>query len=263
MGTIRRLVSDDLDDLLCLFGPNSPPAQTLLRELSRHDVYFWLGLFAQDGKLVATHRAMTLGGVLLLKGVSVSSPHRGSTAAVRLSMAMLESAEKAGCDGVAAWIEPTQPERFLAARLAIRGAGPLIHRFLLPLVDSDQDGDARSGANLNGALQVDLQGAAMVPDLLGGLPGTVNWVIDGRRLVLSGNPCCTTAELPQLLERARPLALAAGANGVEVPVPAADLAAAFSIVRPGVTRLSRTPVLMGMRRLGQTTRVCELDEARA
>lgn len=247
MGTIRPLITADLWGLQLLFGVNCPAPQVLARELERRDVYLWLGLFGDDGHLVATHRAMTLGGVLLLKGVSVASAHRGTTAALRLALALKEAAGRLGCTGLAAWIEPQKPERYLAARLGIKGSGQLVHRYLLPLLGARSDAAADPAAELVGALQTASGDEVLVPDLLGGPAGRVSWVIDGRRLVLSGNPCRSTPELSHLLEQLRPMAQRAGAEGVEVYLPAADLTAAFSILAPGVNRLSRTPVLMGTR----------------
>jgi hypothetical protein len=245
MGAIRPLDIADASELHRLFGVNCPATQQLARELERRDVYLWLGLFADDGQLVATHRAMTLGEMLLLKGVSVASVHRGTTAALRLALAMKEAASGLACKGLAAWIEPQKPERYLAARLGIGGTGLLVHRYLLPLPGARSDSAMDPSGDLVGALQTSSDDEVLVPDLLGGPAGCVNWVIDGRRMVLSGNPCQDSAELPTLLEQLRPLAQKAGADGVEVCLPAADLAAAFSILAPGVTRLSRTPVRMG------------------
>lgn len=247
MGTIRSLAAADLGELQRFFGANSRPEAVLARELVRRDVYLWMGLFGGDGHLVATHRAMTLGGVLLLKGLSVARAHRGTTAALRLALSMVEAARSMGCSGLAVWIEPSKPERYLASRLGIEGSGPLVHRYLLPLPNKQSDDAEDSATELAGSLQTGSDVHAFVPDLLGGPSGNVSWVIDGRRMVLSGNPCRSTAELPRLLEHVRPMADRAGAEGVEIHLPAAELTAAFSLLASGLTRLSRTPVLMGIR----------------
>lgn len=245
MATIRSLSIADLVALQSLFGANSPDPQQLGRELQRNDVYLWMGLFG-GGQLVAAHRAMVLGGRLLLKGVSVATTNRGSTAAWRLALAMKAAAAARGCSGVAAWIEPHRPERFIAARLGVKAAGPLVHRFLIPLPGADEDAAVDTLAPLTGTLEMRPCDAALVPDLLDGVAGQVNWVIDGSRIVLSGNPCRNTEGLPSLLSMLRPLASRAGARAAEIHLPASDLAAAFSIVAPGVARLSRTPVRMGL-----------------
>lgn len=243
--TVRSLSPADLGGLQTLFGSNCPDHRVLGRELHRVDVYLWMGLF--DGTaLVAAHRAMLLGSRLLLKGVSVASSHRGTTAAWRLALAMKEAAAARGMAGLAAWIEPRQPERFLAVRLGIKESGPMVHRFQIPLPSVDEDLAIAASPPLAGELQVSHGTEPMVSDLLGRSAGSLNWVIDGRRIVLSGNPCAGTEELLNLLSTLRPMAIQAGAHAAEIALPASDLSAAFSILATGVGRLSRVPVRMGL-----------------
>lgn len=228
-----------------LFGERCPPVSVLNRELSCPDVYLWLGLHTDDGELVGTHRAMRFGDSLLLKGVSVAGRYRGSSAAPRLALAIKRFAFDLGYARIAAWIEPSGPERFLAARLGVKASGPFVHRFMLPVPANPVNALPQDMSGFCGSLPLSAYREPMVPDLLQGPVGAVSWVLDGQRIVLSGNPCTSVSELPSLLSALLPIAGRLSANSVEVPVPAADLLAAFSIITAGVVRLSRARIRMG------------------
>jgi hypothetical protein len=248
MPSIRPLHGGDLDALVNFFGANALPRETLALELDCAEAYLWMGLFDdEDGRLAAVHRGLNLGGYLLLKGVTVAPRLQGSTAVLHLALAITEQAKATGWRGVAVWIEPNKPERHIAARLRIAAQGPLVHRYLIP-VGTPGDGTPLAPSARCGTLSIDLGGAPLVPNLLTPQARGFDWVLDQQRLMLSGNPCPGAAAMPDLLRELGPLAQAIGASGVEIHLPAADLLAAISILSPGVKRLSRTPVRLGVRR---------------
>ncbi|MGX1853063.1 hypothetical protein [Streptomyces sp. NPDC055299] len=247
-GRVRRLRLVDADEILRIVDLEGLDAATLVRELAAEDDYLWMGLDTTAGGLGAVHRSMKWGDYLLLKGVFVEESMRGSGAALELAFALRDAARGNRFAGLAAWVEPHKPEAGLARMLRLRATGPLIHRFEVPVPD-DGPSVALSDDG-NGLLALDLPepvgSAPLVDDLLsGGSPATVRWVIDRHRLVLSGFPPRSVADLHVLTSAAGPLARARGAGFLEFPVPAADLAAALSLAAVKARRLSRTPVRLG------------------
>lgn len=249
MELIRRLQVKDLDALSrFLSGEDGAPAYLAL-ELQRPETYLWLALFdAGSGDIIGVHRGMRLGSHLLLKGVVVDQRHKGSTSSLQLGRAMVEAATALGLQGVAAWIEPSKPERHLAERLRLVAQGPLVHRYLVPL----QPSLAREGP-IHGDLfgTVDLTGdqtdVPLVPSLLPSRPSHYAWVLDGKRIFLGGNPCPRVSALPLALRGIEPLARRVGATSLELALPASDLVSALETLALGARRLSRTPVRLGIR----------------
>ncbi|MFB7076431.1 hypothetical protein [Streptomyces sp. NPDC056308] len=247
-GRVRRLTLADADDILRIVKLEGLDSTTLARELVRADDYLWMGLDSPAGGLGAVHRSMRWGEYLLLKGVFVDEPLRGSGAALELAFALRDTARHGQYAGLVAWIEPHKPEAGLAHMLRLRATGPVIHRFDAP-VPEDVPAVAVP-AHSTGALTVDLPDSQrptpLVDDLLSAdSPKAVRWVLDRHRLVLSGFPPCSVSDLHLVLSTAGPLARAQGAGFVEFPVPASDLSAAFTLVALKARRLSRTPVRLG------------------
>ncbi|MFJ4858678.1 hypothetical protein [Streptomyces sp. NPDC088730] len=245
-GPVRRLTPDDTEGVLRIVALEELDAAALTRELARPDDYLWMGVDLPDGRLGAVHRSMRWGEHLLLKGVFVDEPLRGSGAALQLAFALRDTARAEGYAGLAAWVEPRKPEAALAHMLRLRATGPLLHRFDLPL-PADVPYATEATARSHGRLQV---AAATPPPLVADLLTSdehegVHWVHDRHRLVLSGFPAASVTDLGQVLAAAAPLAGAAGAHRVELPVPAADLPAAFHLASLKAHRLSRTPVRLG------------------
>ncbi|MFJ9038973.1 hypothetical protein ACIRF8_20550 [Streptomyces sp. NPDC102406] len=250
-GPVRRLTADDAEGVLRIVDLEELDSAALTRELARPDDYLWMGVDLPDGRLGAVHRSMRWGDHLLLKGVFVDEPLRGSGAALQLAFALRDTARAEGYAGLAAWVEPHKPEAALAHMLRLRSAGPLVHRFDIPLPpDLPSDGPYAGGATApsNGRLVVEPATSAppLIADLLtGDACASVRWVHDRHRLVLSGFPAASVSDLGQVLLAAAPPAKAAGARRVELPVPAADLPAAFFLASLKAHRLSRTPVRLG------------------
>ncbi|MGW2726989.1 hypothetical protein [Streptomyces sp. NPDC001494] len=247
-GRVRRLTPEDVDGVLRIVELEELDAPTLTRELMSGDDYLWLGLDSPDGGLGAVHRSMKWGNRLLLKGVFVSGPLRGSGAALQLAFALRDAARDDGYAGLAAWVEPHKPEAALARMLRLRSTGPLVHRFEVRVPDDAPYGEASvTGC---GRLTVDLPEQSawdpLVADLLtDDSPDAVHWVHDRHRLVLSGFPAHSVSDVGLVLSAAAPVARSKGARYLEFPVPAADLSAAFFLASVKARRLSRTPVRLG------------------
>lgn len=252
--TARRLHEGDADAALRLCPFEDVDADVVRRELRAGADYCWMGLFTPDGEPAAVHRAMRWHRHLLLKGVFADDAFRGSGAALGAAFAIRDWAREAGYEGVAAWVEPNKPEARLAARLRLRTAGPLLHRYLVRLPYGSSAGRAPgTPPRMSGTLVVPGGDgtAPMVRELLG-VPrspsaGTrLAWVLDRSRLVLSGNPCRSTGDLAGFLAAVEDAARPAGATAAEVLVEAADIPAALAMAGLGARRLSRTPVRLGM-----------------
>lgn len=241
---IRRLSVDDLADVVELAAFDGLGDADVRRELSCAGGYVYVGLRGPGGQVVALHRAMVWGDQLLLKGVVVRPGATDSGAPLRLAFWLRDEARRRGLTGVCAWVEPRRPEAALAQRLRLRPRGVLVHRYEVRW----GDGEGEPSAPYTGT--IDVPGEHLLPDLLDSSPGDevttsrIRWVIDGRRLVLSGWPGPTVADLVEVLAELVPASVAAAVSSVEAPLPAADLAAAFGIAATGGRRLSRTPVLL-------------------
>ncbi|MEV5242998.1 hypothetical protein AB0K89_28380 [Streptomyces cinnamoneus] len=247
-GRVRRLTSADSDEILRIVDLEGLDAVTLARELAAEDDYCWVGLDTPADGLCAVHRSMRWGDYLLLKGVFVDVPARGSGAALELAFALRDIARRRGYAGVVAWVEPHKPEAGLARMMRLQVTGPLIHRFEVPVPDGGPPVVAPSAGH--GTLALDLpdpeRSARLVDDLLnGGSPMVVRWVLDRHRLVLSGFPPRSVADLHVVTSAAGPLARAKGALFLELPLPAADITAALSLAKVKARRISRTPVRLG------------------
>ncbi|MER7842065.1 hypothetical protein ABTY98_40825 [Streptomyces sp. NPDC096040] len=244
-GQVRRLTPEDVDSVLRIVEIEELDAATLTRELVGGRDYLWMGLDLPNGDLGAVHRSMKWGNYLLLKGVFVNEPLRGSGAALELAFALRDAARNGGYAGLAAWVEPHKPEAALARMLRLRSAGPLVHRFEVPVPDDAPY--AAASVQDCGPITVDLpESAPLVADLLtDDSPTTVHWVHDRHRLVLSGFPPRSISDLGLVLSAAAPVARSKGARYLEFPVPAADLSAAFFLASVKARRLSRTPVRLG------------------
>ncbi|MFE0774897.1 hypothetical protein [Streptomyces sp. NPDC058861] len=251
--TARRLHGGDVDAALRLCPFEDVDAGVVHRELAAEGDYCWMGLFTPDGAPAAVHRAMRWHRHLLLKGVFVDDRFRGSGAALGVAFAVRDWAREAGYEGVAAWVEPNRPEARLAARLRLRPAGPLLHRYLVRLPHGSGAGrPTGTPPRASGTLVVPGgdETAPLVRELLGvprSSPAGVRlaWVLDRSRLVLSGNPCRSTGDLDGLLAAVGDTAASAGATAVEVVVEAADIPAALAMAGRGARRLSRSPVALG------------------
>ncbi|MER8084362.1 hypothetical protein ACIO6T_19595 [Streptomyces sp. NPDC087532] len=247
-GRVRRLTTSDTDEILRIVELEELDTVALTRELAAGDDYLWMGLDSPAGGLGAIHRSMRWGDHLLLKGVFVDEPLRGSGAALELAFALRDAARNGGYAGLAAWVEPHKPEAGLAHMLRLRATGPMIHRFDVPVLG---DGLAvATPAHSTGRLAMDLpdsvRPAPLVGDLLSGDSLTaVCWVLDRHRLVLSGFPPHSVSDLHLVISAAGPLARSQGASFVEFPIPAADMTAAFTLAALKARRLSRTPVRLG------------------
>lgn len=262
-GRVRRLTPANTDEILGLVNLAALNRSTLVRELTAEDDYLWMGLVTPTEGLYAVHRSMRWGRHLLLKGIFVHEPSRGSGAALELAFALRDSARNAGYAGIVAWVEPHQREAGLARLLRLRQTGPLLHRFEIPLWDGDgQDssvGDATHCLANSDTIVVDVPGKKQATPMLDDLlsvaedprrppaygPVTVHWVLDRRRLVLSSFPYHSIADLPELTSAMKTLARAQGASALEIPLPAADISAALSLASIKARRLSRTPVRIG------------------
>ncbi|MGQ4487588.1 hypothetical protein ACN6LM_004795 [Streptomyces sp. SAS_281] len=254
-GRVRRLTPEDIDDILQIVELEGMDAPTLLRELVSEGDYLWMGLDLPAGGLGAVHRSMRWGNHLLLKGVFVDEPLRGSGAALELAFALRDAARNDGYAGIAAWVEPNKPEAALAHMLRLQSTGTLMHRFEIP---APNDGPCAIAPLAScGLITVELPEPAvptpLVEDLLNnGLPAAVHWVHDRHRLVLSGFPPHSIGQLDLVLSAAGPVAQAKGTHWVEFPVPAADLPAAFSLAALKARRIGRTPVRLGRLDFGAT-----------
>jgi hypothetical protein len=247
-GQTRRLTPEDVDGILRIVTLEGLDAPTLTRELAGGGDYLWVGVDSPAGGLGAVHRSMKWGDYLLLKGVFVDTPLRGSGAALELAFALREAARNGGYAGLSAWVEPHKPEAALARMLRLRPTGPLVHRFEVPV--PDDAASTLAPVRDCGLITMDLPEpttlAPLVNDLLtDGSPMTVHWVHDRHRLVLSGFPPRTISDLDLVLSAMGPVARAMGARCLEFPVPAADLSAAFFLASVKARRLSRTPVRLG------------------
>ncbi|MFF4832686.1 hypothetical protein [Streptomyces sp. NPDC001315] len=247
-GQVRRLTPEDVDGVLRFVELEELDEPTLTRELAGGGDYLWMGLDLPNGGLGAVHRSMKWGNYLLLKGVFVNEPLRGSGAALELAFALRDAARHGGYAGLAAWVEPHKPEAALARMLRLRSTGPLVHRFEVRVPDDAPN--AAASAHSCGPITVDLPESAastpLVADLLtDDSPTTVHWVHDRHRLVLSGFPPRSISDLGLVLSAVAPVARSKGARYLEFPVPAADLSAAFFLASVKARRLSRTPVRLG------------------
>lgn len=261
--SIRPLVPADAEDLARLVTFKELTLSVISRELAAPADYRWLGVVTRSGELCAAHRAMRWGSHLLLKGVFVRDSDRGSSAALDLAFALRDFACDAGYAGIAAWVEPHRPESWLARLLRMHERDPLLHRFEIPVTPGPgatrADGLELSFATDTRLISV-MSSRPMLDDFFGsGLrsyePQTdparerrqvsVRWAVDGSRLVLSGCPCSGATDLPQLAVALAPLSAAYGATAIEIPMPAADLAAALFLSSIKARRLSRTPVRVG------------------
>ncbi|MEU1467083.1 hypothetical protein ABZ434_02475 [Streptomyces sp. NPDC005761] len=257
-GRVRRLTPADADEILRIVTLEGLDATVLTRELTVDDDYLWMGLTSPAGGLSAVHRSMRWGSHLLLKGVFVDESARGSGAALELGFAIRDHARDSGYAGVAAWVEPHKPEAGLARMLRLRTSGPLLHRFEVAVQDGDRPahvpvpGHPGRVLELPGrATQTPLVADAVADDdERGPTQGAarVHWVLDRHRLVLSGFPGESVADLGELVSAAAPLARAQGARFLEFPMPAADLSAALRLAAVKARRLSRTPVRLGILR---------------
>ncbi|MEU8508750.1 hypothetical protein AB0C40_29385 [Streptomyces brevispora] len=255
IGRVRRLTPADADEILRIVDVEGLDATALTRELTARDDYLWVGLTSPGGGLGAVHRSMRWGSHLLLKGVFVDDSARGSGASLELGFATREFARDSGYAGIAAWVEPHKPEAGLARMLRLRTSGPLLHRFDIPVPDGDRP--ARVPGPVDRSRVLDLPrrapAAPLVADVLAdhdefgptGGATRVHWVLDRHRLVLSGFPGRSVADLGELVSAATPLARAHGARFIEFPMQAADLSATLSLAAAGARRLSRTPVRIG------------------
>lgn len=264
-GTVRRLTPADTDQVLALASFDGLSPSRLAAELAAEDDYWWVGLATSTGRLCAVHRSMRWGRHLLLKGVLVDGSSRGSGAVLQLAFALRDAARRQGYAGVAAWVEPHEPEAALARMLRLRQTGPLVHLFEVP-IPVDEGGARAPGPALavgspdnRGTIVVRTTGQLpMVANLLGpvdpaGEPTaataadevTAYWVVDGRRLVLSACPCADVTQVAELVAMIGPTARERGATALEIPLPAVDVLAALYLAGTGVRRLSRTPARLG------------------
>lgn len=287
-GRVRRLTPADAEEILRIVTLEGLDPAVLERELTDDD-YLWMGLASPTGGLGAVHRAMRWGSRLLLKGVFVDASARGSGAALELGFAMRDHARDSGYAGVAAWVEPHKPEAGLARMLRLRTSGPLLHRFEIAVPDGDRPSHVPLSAGRAGAGPGQPGGSTVVRNRVLALPGRApgpplvadvvaddeehgpahraagaehgpahraagaHWVLDRHRLVLSGFPGHSVADLGELVSAAAPLARAQGARFLEFPMPAADLSAALCLAAAKARRLSRTPVRLGLLRFTPDT----------
>lgn len=245
-GSVRLLTEADLDEIMSVVTFDTLSASMVASELANADDYCWVGLVTPAGHLLALHRSMRWGRHLLLKGLTVGWSARGSGAALRLAFALRDIARDRGYAGLAAWVEPHEPEAGLARLLRLRGVGPMLHRFEIPLgcggTGRDQAvvfGPEGSAGTTAVRLPDDPGATPMVANLLDADPTAVHWVVDGHRLVLSGCPWSAIGQLSRL-----PATIQARSDVevAEVPLPAADLLASLHLLGMKARRLSRTPV---------------------
>ncbi|MEV4893007.1 hypothetical protein AB0K48_26855, partial [Nonomuraea sp. NPDC055795] len=228
----RPLVAGEAGAVLNLCSFDDVDASVVERELSAGSLYCWMGLYTPDGTPAALHRGLRWHRHLLLKGLFVADRFRESGVGLRAAFAIRAWARQQDLAGILAWIEHGRPESHLAQRLRLRPSSPLLHRYLLPL--PCPPGGAARAVPATGVVTVPGDGAPMVKELLGleqDDPGStrLGWALDRTRLLLSGNPCATVADLPVLVEAAATPAAATGATGIEVLFEAADLHAAFQL----------------------------------
>lgn len=251
----RRLHADEVDAALRLCRIEDISADVIAYELSTESDYCWMGLYSRDGLLAALHRGMRWDRYLLLKGLFVDHRFQRSGVGLRTALATRDWARREGFAGVLAWVETNRSESQLAFRLRIRPTGPLLHRYLVPVpVTPAGAGLAqRKPLRSSGFLAVSAaeDGLPAVGELLGieqAAEGSVRigWTLDRSRLVLSGNPCRSVADLASLVDAAEPVVSVTGATALEVPFEAADLHAALRLAGMGARRLSRSPVRLGM-----------------
>lgn len=282
---VRQLTPADAAEIFHLVTFNGLTLPRLVTELAAGDDYRWVGLATSAGDLCAVHRSMRWGRHLMLKGVFVAESARGSGAALRLAFALRDIARAEGFAGIAAWIERGKPEAGLAHMLRLRETGPALHRFEMPLpwAGDGRGAEMVGGASVNAGTVLAMTigfppGSWLVPDLFGiaQCPGAktagrrgnlavnradtlVNWMVDGRRLVLSCYPASSVAELDRLATAMGEVTGARDADMLEFPLPAGDLWAALSLTRTGARRLSRTPVRLGRRDFGELQTVGEVS----
>ncbi|WP_290055707.1 hypothetical protein [Amycolatopsis solani] len=249
---VRPLTPGDAEEVLALVTFDGLGAGRLAEELAAANDYHWMGLIDPAGRIRAVHRSMRWGDHLLLKGVFVEKSLRGSGAVLRLAFALREAARAAGCAGIAAWVEPHEPEAALARVLRLRLSSTLLHRFEVRIAEDDE-GRGIGFAENSGVLTVGAAaGPPLVPDLLGSQAkraphggSAARWVIDGRRIVLSACPARTIADLGEVVSAVRAPAGTGPVTTMELPLPAGDLAIALALTGTGAKRLSRTPVRLG------------------
>ncbi|TXS36990.1 hypothetical protein [Streptomyces sp. OR43] len=259
-GRVRRLTPADADEILRIVTLEGLDPTVLTRELTGDD-YLWMGLASPTGGLGAVHRAMRWGSRLLLKGVFVDASVRGSGAALELGFAMRDHARDSGYAGVAAWVEPHKPEAALARMLRLRTSGPLLHRFEIAVPDSAAHVPLPAHRDRVLTLPGRAPATPLVADVVadddehgpGHRSAGAHWVLDRHRLVLSGFPGHSVADLGELVAAAAPTARARGARFLEFPMPAADLSAALCLAAAKARRLSRTPVRLGLLRFAPDT----------
>ncbi|MEJ8675580.1 hypothetical protein [Chromobacterium amazonense] len=220
--------------------------EVLEMELKRPDVYVWVGMLDHN-KLIAIHRGLVWGGYLLLKGVAVSKKWQGSIAALQLASFMLSHAKLFGLKGVAAWVEPSKPERFLSERLKIKPHGQFLHRYSIPFHNLNCSPSYTEKIILSGRESFTFDKSPLVDDIFMSSGTDISWIFDNGRLVLSANPCGHVSQLSNVINKFSPLAKDIGAKALEVFIPAVDLMSSVEILRYQVQRLSRTPVRLGIR----------------
>ncbi|WP_280362528.1 hypothetical protein [Nocardia wallacei] len=252
---VRRLRPSDAPSITRLIGAAAYGPRTLARELASGTDYLWMGTVDQDGTLCAVHRAMRWGNHLLLKGIVVREDRRGGGTALELVFGLREEARVAGFAGLVAWAEPHQPESVLARRLRLRIAGPLLHRFEVPAaaatepepedappppdsgsIGFESDSPRTAHPLLPCVLDTDVQPLRQRDQSI------LHWVADRHRLVVSGYPYASVADLPEFVRAVETVTRARRLRSIEIPLPAADLATALALTRTGARRLSRTPV---------------------
>lgn len=260
---MRRLRPSDAPAITDLVGP-AYSARTLARELSSEAEYLWMGTVGRDGELCAMHRSMRWGNHLLLKGIFVREDLRGGGTALELVFGLREEARRAGFAGLVAWAEPHQPETVMARLLRLRIAGPLLHRFEVPAAAGAAElvpDDAAARAD-SGVLRFDSASPRTAQPLLPCVLDAeieIRWVVDRHRLVVSGYPFSSIADLPEFVRALGPLVRSKDLRSIEIPLPAADLSTALGLVGAGARRLSRTPVRVGRLDFAHTSGKPHLD----
>jgi hypothetical protein len=256
---LRVLTPDDVEAIVRLVGADSYDPEMLARELASEKDYLWMGIVDSYGAVHAVHRSMRWGRHLLLKGVIVGETVRGSGAALDLAFALRDAAREAGYAGIAAWVEPHEPEAGMAHLLRLRVRGRHLHRFEVPISNISDEcvGEVPPQRADSGTITLDAsrvpQGKPLVPDLLsadnaassGGGGTALHWIVDRHRLVCSAFPLPSIADLPELILSLATSVRSAEVRHLEIPLPAADIPAALYLAGGKARRLSRTPVRLG------------------
>lgn len=223
-------------------------------ELERPATHAWLGVRSADGRLAAVHRALRWDRYLLLKGLCIDPALSERSVGLALALAIRDLARDQGCAGVAAWVEPNHPESHLAARLRLRPATGLLHRYWVPAPDV-----VGSGVDVDGTGVLELTVGKDVRPLVNEVlrldqprpEGTrLAWLMDRNRMLLSGTPCASIDGLGSLLRDVSEASGVVPKEGFEVLFEAADLAAGLVLAGTGGHRLSRTPVRLAVYEFG-------------